>query len=141
TLLAGMHLPPLIEALAYSLNYATGFVIIYLLHFTIATKQPAMTAQTIAAQLASGRPADVDAVALLISRVARTQFIAVLGNVLLAMPVALAVTMLVVWLGADAPAHKSAQLVADLHPLDSPAIFHAAIAGVWLFCAGIVSGY
>ena len=30
------------------MNYALGFVLIYLLHFTIATKQPAMTAQTIA---------------------------------------------------------------------------------------------
>lgn len=141
TLLAGLQMPPLIAALAFSCNYAIGFVIIYLLHYSIATKQPAMTAQTIAAQLASGRRADIDAVALLISRVSRTQFVAVLGNVLLAMPVALAVTSLVVWLGADAPADKADVLVEQLHPLNSPALFHAAIAGVWLFFAGIVSGY
>lgn len=141
TLLAGLHLPPLVEGLAFGLNYALGFVLIYLLHFTIATKQPAMTAQTIAAQLASGRRSDVDAVALLVSRVARTQFIAVLGNVLLAMPVALLVTLLAVWLGAVSPAAKAPVLIGDLHVLASPALFHAAIAGFWLFCSGLLSGY
>ncbi|MFZ5756279.1 MAG: hypothetical protein ACOY3X_05215, partial [Pseudomonadota bacterium] len=132
TLTAALHLPPLVEALAYSLNYAAGFVLIYILHFTIATKQPAMTAQTIAAQISSGRRADVDAVALLVSRVSRTQFIAVLGNVLLAMPVALAVAWLAVAGGATAPSAKAPALLADLHPFASPALFHAAIAGVWL---------
>lgn len=141
TLLAGLHLPLLIEALAFSLNYALGFVLIYVLHFTIATKQPAMTAQTIAAHMSARRPDDHEAVALLISRVTRTQFVAVLGNVLLAMPVAFAVTWLALSAGAGAPAAKAEVLVAELHPWASPAIFHAAIAGVWLFCAGLVSGY
>lgn len=141
TLLAGLHLPLLIEALAFSLNYAFGFVLIYVLHFTIATKQPAMTAQTIAAHMSASRPDDHDAVAQLIAQVARTQFVAVLGNVLLAMPVACAVTWLVVSAGAHAPAAKAPELVAELHPWASPALFHAAIAGVWLFCAGLVSGY
>lgn len=141
TLLGGLHLPPLIEALAFSLNYAAGFVLIYLLHFTIATKQPAMTAQTIVAQLASGKRGDVDAVALLVSRVARTQFVAVLGNVLLAMPVALLVAWLAVSAGALSPVAKAPVLIADLRPLASFALFHAAIAGVWLFCSGLVSGY
>jgi site-specific recombinase len=33
------------------MNYAIGFIIVQLLHFTIATKQPAMTAARIAAAL------------------------------------------------------------------------------------------
>lgn len=141
TLLGGLHLPLLIEALAFSLNYALGFLLIYVLHYTIATKQPAMTAQTIAAQLSSGRRADVDAVALLVARVSRTQFVAVLGNVALAMPIAFTATWLAVAGGADAPIAKVPVLIRDLHPLASLAIFHAAIAGVWLFCTGLVSGY
>ena len=139
---ATLHLPPLLEALAFGLNYATGFVLIYILHFTIATKQPAMTAQTLAASLTAGRRADVNAISLMVSRVTRTQFIAVAGNVLLAMPVALLATLALVFsTGSATPAAKAPHLLADLHPLASPALFHAAIAGVWLFVAGIVNGY
>jgi site-specific recombinase len=140
--IATLHLPPLLEALAFGLNYAAGFVLIYILHFTIATKQPAMTAQTLAASLTAGRRADSSAISLMVSRVTRTQCIAVAGNVLLAMPVALFATLLLVLgTGSSAPAAKAPHLLEDLHPLASPALFHAAIAGVWLFVAGIVNGY
>jgi site-specific recombinase len=140
--IGALHLPPLIEALSFGLNYAAGFVLIYILHFTIATKQPAMTAQTIAANLSHGRRADANAISLLVSRVMRTQVIAVAGNLLLAAPVALIATLLLVFAtGSGIPAHKAPYLLAELHPLFSPALFHAAIAGVWLFVAGVVSGY
>jgi site-specific recombinase len=36
------------HAFLYSFNYALGFIMIYLMHFTLATKQPAMTAATMA---------------------------------------------------------------------------------------------
>ncbi|MFP5382449.1 MAG: site-specific recombinase [Gammaproteobacteria bacterium] len=145
-LIAQLHLPPLLEAIAFSLDYGIGFVLIFILHFTVATKQPAMTAQTVAASLTpaqgSRRRVDVDAVSLLVSRVARTQFIAIVGNVALAMPVALLATwLLVAGAGAQAPVDKASGLLTELHPWHSPALFHAAIAGVWLFVAGLVAGY
>jgi site-specific recombinase len=34
-----------------SLNYGLGFVLIHILHFTVATKQPAMTAARLAAAI------------------------------------------------------------------------------------------
>ena len=43
------------EALPVSLNYGLGFVLIHLLHFTVATKQPAMTANAIAASMGDSR--------------------------------------------------------------------------------------
>ncbi len=49
--LAKEHLPPLTEALLFSLNYGLGFMLIHILHFTVATKQPAMTASAIAASI------------------------------------------------------------------------------------------
>jgi hypothetical protein len=54
-LTAKLDLPPVWEAVAFSLNYGIGFVLIHVLHLTIATKQPAMTAATLAAEL-DGRP-------------------------------------------------------------------------------------
>ena len=39
----------------YSFNYAMGFIMIYLMNFTLATKQPAMTAATMAKVLSEGK--------------------------------------------------------------------------------------
>jgi site-specific recombinase len=36
---------------------------------------------------------------------------------------------------------KAEHLIADSHPWQSLALLHAAIAGVWLFVSGLVSGY
>ncbi|UXY15905.1 site-specific recombinase [Chitiniphilus purpureus] len=143
------HLPLLLEALAFGLNYALGFMLIHMLHFTIATKQPAMTAAKIAAsihqQSAQGgrRQLDLDELALLIVKVIRTQFIAILGNVLIVMPFALGIAL--AWktlLGVPVvDAAKAQRLLHDLSPIASLALFHAGIAGVCLFLAGLISGY
>lgn len=144
--MAKAHLPPLIEALAFGLNYGIGFVIIHLLHCTIATKQPAMTAATIAATLppAGSKNAEgYQALVELMVQVARTQFIAIVGNVLLTIPTALALGLL--WY-VDTGVHlvdpdKANHLLHDLQPIDGYGMPHAAIAGVWLFVAGLISGY
>src|SRR5690606_15602528 len=47
-LLGKIDTSPFAHAILYSLNYAVGFILIYLLGFTLATKQPAMTASTLA---------------------------------------------------------------------------------------------
>lgn len=131
----------------YSMNYAFGFIAIYLLGFTLATKQPAMTASALVKALMEGRGkqgGDVEkyqAFAILFARVFRSQFIAFVGNVLMAFPVSL----LGVWLidlafGANIADHKWFKLAIDLSPIHSQAVFHAAIAGVFLFLSGIISG-
>ncbi|WP_051377862.1 site-specific recombinase [Derxia gummosa] len=133
------------RALMYSLDYGIGFVVIYLLHLTVATKQPAMTAQTLVSQLGEvrrGRLARLDAVADLVAGVVRTQLAAILGNVTVALPTA----MLLSWglgLALGHPpidAGKAAHLLEDLDPLGL-ALPHAAIAGVFLFFSGVLSGY
>lgn len=140
-----LDLAPIGFALGYSLIYGLGFVLIYMLHMTIATKQPAMTAQTIAGYLGearNGRVADLERVVDLIAAVARSQLAAILGNVLVALPTAMAIAAL--WHARtgvmpldDA---KAMHLLHDLDPLGW-AIPHAAIAGVFLFAAGLLSGY
>ena len=136
------------HALLYSLNYAFGFILIYLLGFTLATKQPAMTAAAIVKSIEDGLSDSVDdadrhrSFALLFSHLFRSQFIAFVGNVFIAFPVAL----LLIWLMQGiAGFHildetKSEHLMTDLNPIASWAILHAAIAGVFLFLAGIISG-
>jgi len=143
-LAAKLHLPPLIEAFAFSLNYALGFMLVHVLHFTIATKQPAMTAAAIAETVreAGGRLREIERLGQLVIDVLRSQFAAICGNVLMAFPVALAIGLLLSQANlAPVTPEKAAMLLHDLSPLRSLALLHAAIAGVWLFFAGLISGY
>ncbi|KAF0814743.1 hypothetical protein IGB42_00798 [Andreprevotia sp. IGB-42] len=147
-LIGKAHLPMLLEALAFGLNYAFGFMLIHMLHCTVATKQPAMTAARIAGAIQHGskqvkKSLQLDKLADLIVTVGRTQFVAILGNVIVAMPVALLIAM--AWqYGVGEPVidkAKADHLLHDLNPLASLALFHAAIAGICLFLSGLISGY
>ena len=127
----------------YSLNYAMGFIMIYLMNFTLATKQPAMTAATMAKVLSETENTRKNYVdfAHLISKLFRTQFIAFMGNVLLAFPVALAIIYgLDVLFQQNFAAEKATKILRDHDPFQSKAIFHACIAGFFLFISGIISG-
>jgi site-specific recombinase len=143
--IAKLGLPLLWEGVAYSLNYGLGFVLIHLLHLTIATKQPAMTATTLAAALdgRDSRDARLDALAELAAEVSRTQWVSIAGNVTITMLTAFAISLTAVqfigWQAAGA--EKAAHLLHDLHPWQSLALLHAAIAGVYLFLSGLISGY
>jgi site-specific recombinase len=145
-MLGYLHTAPLVEAFLFSMNYSLGFILIYILHFTVATKQPAMTAQHIAASLQkadNGRGLDVESLATLVTKVFRTQIVAVLGNVVLAFPVAwlIAVGYRIINGSHMVNADKAHHLLTDIDPFHGPALFYAAIAGVWLFVAGLISGY
>ncbi|WP_230623802.1 site-specific recombinase [Chromobacterium violaceum] len=144
-MLARGHLPLLWEGIAFGLNYAIGFIIVQILHYTIATKQPAMTAARLAAVLQAqyGRKQQLEELAELIVKVVRTQFVAIMGNVLLAIPTAALIAL--AWgalFGAPvvdpAKAHK---LLHEIDPIHSLALPHAAIAGVFLFLSGLIAGY
>lgn len=147
-LLGKYHVSDFGHALLYSLNYAFGFILIYLLGFTLATKQPAMTAAAIVKSIEAGMSGLVNeadrhrSFAILFAQLFRSQFIAFVGNVFVAFPVSL----ILIWLlqgiaGFNiVDSHKSQTLLTDINPIESMAIFHASIAGVFLFLSGIISG-
>ncbi|MEQ6290695.1 site-specific recombinase [Vogesella sp. GCM10023246] len=143
-LLAKLHLPLIWEALAFGLNYSLGFMLIHVLHFTVATKQPAMTAARIAAVIhqANGKP-QLNELAELVAKVLRTQLVAILGNVLVAIPVAwlIAASWKAITGSPVIDIEKASHLLHDQHPFDSLALLYAAIAGVYLFLAGLIAGY
>ncbi len=138
-----LHLPLFWEGFLFSLNYAIGFIAIQLSGFTLATKQPAMTASTLANSLKGSSRNDFVQMSILISRVCRTQFISILGNICMVIPFTILWLLIydytsdTSYLSADA-AHK--QLIAN-HPYYSYSFLFAAVAGVFLFVSGLVSGY
>jgi site-specific recombinase len=143
--LTGLGLAPGLETALVSLNYGLGFVLIHLLHFTIATKQPAMTAARLAEQVEQGSTgtADLKKLAQLMIDVGRSQFIAVVGNVAIALPVAVAIGWLAAaaWGTSPLDAAGAAYKLEGLRPIAGNALFYAAIAAVWLFVAGLVAGF
>ena len=124
-------------------NYAISFVIIHLLHWTVATKQPAMTAPAMAAKLKDthseeGLAGCVDEAAHLL----RSQVAGIVGNLAVVIPVVLAVQALA-WLLAGRPlitADKAHHVLHDLTLL-GPTVFYAALTGVLLFASSLVAGW
>lgn len=135
---------PLTEALAFCLNYGVGFVLIHILGGTVATKQPAMTANAIAATIGEGRGKTRDLANLveIVVRTIRSQFAAIVGNVAVAIPVAMAIAWLSMQWGTTplVDAAKAPALLQQIDPM-SGAIIFAGIAGVCLFLSGLIAGY
>ncbi|MGN7834488.1 site-specific recombinase [Acinetobacter sp. 22323] len=145
-LMARVTMAPLMQAFSYSMNYSLGFMLIHVLHFTVATKQPAMTAAALAStvqQRKGSKTAQIAELAALIVNIIRTQFVAILGNISIAIPVAALIALM--WefaLHEPLMTHaKAAKTLHDLNPFTSLAIPHAAIAGVCLFLSGLLAGY
>ena len=144
-LIGKLELAPGNQALAYGLNYGLGFMLIQVIGGTVATKQPAMTAATLAGALdgAQRSAGPLDRIATTISGVVRTQTAAILGNVCIALPLALLIGLLLGF-GSDGSAVSTAKahkFLAEIDPWDGPAVAYAAVAGVCLFLAGLISGY
>ncbi|MDR3447012.1 site-specific recombinase [Dyella sp.] len=138
------HWTPLNDAIAISLNYGFGFVLIHMLGFSVATKQPAMTANAIAASIdvSSGSTSDLEKLTTLIARTIRSQTAAILGNVVLAVPTAMLISWAITRV-TGAPfvgKEKAMHMLGDLN-LFSGAIIYAAITGVCLFLSGQIAGW
>ena len=144
--LAKQHFAPLAEAIFFSLNYGIGFMLIHIFHFTVATKQPAMTAAAIAATIdnaSDGKTKDMHNLVTTVTNTMRSQAVAIFGNVVVAIPMAMLLSWAVFYLSGQhfVTPEKAHQLLRDIHPVTSGAFFYAGIAGVCLFLAGLISGY
>ena len=124
-------------------NYAASFVLIQLLHFTVATKQPAMTAPAMAAKLKDlGEDESVESFVDEVAHLVRSQAAAVLGNVLLVFPGALALALLIAQvLGRPAIDAQHAVHTLDALHLLGPSVLFAAFTGVLLFASSILAGW
>lgn len=142
-----VDLAPLWRAVIDSLIYGLGFVFIHIIHGTVATKQPAMTAAAIATtishQQGNKSKHQLNTLSELIVDITRSQTVAIAGNIMLAMPIAFLLSVL--WLfvsgGSFVDDYKATALLADLNPITSLAIPHAMLAGVFLFLSGLIGGY
>lgn len=139
--IAGLGLTAFWSGLLAGMNYATSFVIIMLLHFTVATKQPAMTAPAMAARL-RGSHRDEEGFVDEVVHLIRSQSAGILGNLALVAPVVVALQALAWWL-MDAPLVDASQAVYALKNLSllGPTPLYAAFTGVLLFASSVIAGW
>jgi len=129
-------------------NYALSFVIVMLLHWTVATKQPAMTAPALALKLSairreSGDRADAaEAFVDEVTHLIRSQAAGIVGNLALCFPLVLFAQGLAQAL-FGAPLVGKAQAEHVLHSLAllGPSALFAAFTGVLLFASSLIAGW
>lgn len=133
-----------VYSVASGLNYGLGFMLIFMLGFTVATKQPAMTASRFAAAVERTEKGQINNMKLaqLLVDVLRSQIAAVTGNVVVAITVAILVGLFY-RLYYPYPLLNKAEVLYQLDAINpfKATLWYAAIAGVWLFCSGIISGF
>ncbi len=125
------------------INYAASFVIIHLMHWTVATKQPAMTAPAMADKLNDvADDARVEAFVDEVAHLIRSQAAGIIGNLMVAGPVVLAVQLAAQALfGKPLVGAESAQYVLHSLTLLGPTAFYAAFTGVLLFASSLIAGW
>jgi site-specific recombinase len=125
------------------MNYALSFVLIQLLHWTVATKQPAMTAPAMAAKLKDlGHPGAIEGFVDEVAHLVRSQVAAIVGNLALVAPAVLLIST-ACWYGLGRPMIDAATANHVLHALTllGPTALFAALTGVLLFASSIIAGW
>ena len=150
-----LGLAPFWAGFGAGMNYAISFLIVHWLHWTVATKQPAMTAPAMAEKLgalqvgAQGdhRTAARDIVAIEsfvdeVTMLVRSQFAGIMGNLALVAPVVVAV-QLAAWglFGAPLVSEQDANYVLHSITLLGPTALFAAFTGVLLFASSLIAGW
>ena len=141
--ISALHLNKFVEGVFFSLDYIASFLVIHFAQFTLATKQPAMTAPALAQKLndvatPEGRDAFVDETLALI----RSQVAAIVGNLSLVFPVALGVQ----WAATlaferDLISAEKAHATIESFSLLGPTAFFAAFTGVLLWLSSLTAGW
>jgi len=139
--LSALPLAGLPMGLVLTFNYTASFFLMQLLGFSLASKQPAMTAAALARALESGegQAREIE----LVAAITRTQVIATVGNVFAAIPTALLVSALWIWLSGHGPlAPETAQhSLHGNHPFHGWTLVFAAVTGVLLWLSSLVAGW
>ncbi|MEP6674654.1 MAG: hypothetical protein ABJA78_05855 [Ferruginibacter sp.] len=145
-LLTKLKLAPFWQAFLYSSNYSLGFILIQDTGSTLATKQPAYTANNVASSFdakKSGEHPDLRNLAITVAKVSRTQLASFAGNLVIVFPL----TYLLAWLFFAVTGTKIAEgeaahkLLTDQQPFHSLAWLYACFTGFFLFASGLIAGY
>ncbi len=139
--LSATSLAPGLLGLVHSLNYSASFVTMQFAGFTLASRQPSVTAAALAdsLQISDGSEKEVD----LIAGITRAQTVSTAGNVLVALPTAMLLDALIRFFAARTllDAEQSQHAIEILVPQHPQNVLFAALTGVLLWIASLVGGW
>ena len=125
------------------LNYSCSFLLIQFAGFTLGTKQPAATATSLAQKLETLEKIEqIEKVTDEIAMISRTQFIAVIGNIIAVIPIVYLINLIY-----HSVTHN---WILDVHSAEhnlratdlfGPAIFYASFTGFLLWLSSVASGW
>jgi site-specific recombinase len=141
--IVGLHASPFVSGLLASLNYALSFVAIQLAHFTLATKQPAMTAPALAAKMDQvDTPEGLERLVDEVVHLLRSQMASIIGNLLLVPPAAILLAGIALLAGAGPPMDpEKARHTLESMSILGPSALYAAFTGVLLWLSSLASGW
>ncbi|HEX6766589.1 MAG TPA: hypothetical protein VF103_13945 [Polyangiaceae bacterium] len=137
------HFAPFVEGMVSAANYGGSFLLMQLLGFTLATKQPSMTAAALAGTLRESADRDLSGLVSMIARITRSQLAAAIGNVGLVIPAAYFFNRFYEGRSGHAflDAKTAEYVLHSLHPTHGLTLFFAALTGVLLWMSSIVAGW
>ena len=141
-LITNLNLARFFENVFLTVNYAGSFLLIQFANFTLATKQPAMTAPALAQLLdhvksKEGLDAFVDRSIYLI----RSQAASVFGNLAMVVPAAVLIQVAIMFIiGTPSMSSVKAQAVLQTVSPFSGALIFAAFTGVLLWLSSLIAG-
>lgn len=125
------------KGLLEGLNYSGSFLLIQMMGFTLATKQPSATAPFIAGVLRSSvKKAGLNLIALF-----RTQFIAVLGNLVSVFPICFFVSAAFWFFDESIFSRGQVEMIFKSNQTLGPSLFYAAFTGILLFASSLIAGW
>lgn len=137
-----LPLAPFVVGFSHSINYAFWFLAIYFLGFTLATKQPASTAATIANKIHESDRDESDEIIESIFSILRAQIIAIFGNVILVIPLVALLNLgyQAFWKNDFLSLEENIHI---LHSIDilGACTLYAAFTGVLLFLSSLIAGW
>jgi site-specific recombinase len=137
---------PFLDGLLSSVVYAGSFLIMQLIGFTLATKQPSMTAAALAGTIRDrSGPGMLDELVPLIARIARSQFAAAVGNV----SAVIVTSLLFDFVYSNATGHSFLDEATAIKTVDSfnpnpfvsGTIFYGFLTGVLLWTSSLFAGW
>jgi site-specific recombinase len=138
-----LGLSAFMEGFFASINYSISFVIIHLVGFTLATKQPATTAPALAEKMQNVDSEEgLNELVTEIVHLIRSQVCAVFGNVMFVVPVVLLIdTIYSLLFGGHILGEAKA--LYSFHSVDilGPSILYASFTGVLLWLSSLAAGW
>jgi len=138
------NLPPFGEAMAAGTNYAVSFLVLQHFHLALATKQPSVTAATLAGIVRSSQGRErLENLTEFVSRITRSQLASAAGNLLAVCLgcVAFAKLWALVLQRPYLEISSAEYVYKTLNPLASGTMLYAALTGLILWVSALAGGW